>query len=298
MTVTEMMMGELTFGCELEYEGVGREHAAKAVAAAVGGTYHYEGSHLSNWVVKMPDGRKWNIVSDSSLGEDFCSETTTPILKIADMGMLLKVVDALKRAGARTDYRTGLHIHVGAKDMTPVQIKNLVRIFYKQEELILKAAGTQEYRIQQYTRKTDHAFVDRICRMANPTMRKINVAWFGEYTPSPFHYDDHRYTALNLNNLWGYGSKYTVEFRFFEGTTNGEEIRANVLLALLMVLKAKTAKAASAKNPRPYNEASGKYDLRVFLLRLGMIGTYYRKARNILMKRMGGSAPWKDGRHD
>lgn len=86
--------------------------------------------------------------------------------------------------------------------------------------------------------------------------------------------------------------------RFFEATLHAGELRANILLALLIALKAKGAKAASAKNPRPYNEASAKYDLRVFLLRLGMIGSYYKNPRMHLMKRMPGSAAWKDGRHD
>ena len=175
---------------------------------------------------------------------------------------------------------------------------NFARIWYKQEELILKAAGTQAARIQRYTQKTDHAFVEKICRMANPTMEKINAAWFGTYTANPYHYDAHRYRALNLNNLWGYAAKGTAEFRFFEGTTHAGELRANILLALLIALKAKSAKAASAKNPRPYNAASAKYDLRVFLLRLGMIGGYYKNPRMHLMKRMPGSAAWKDGRHD
>ena len=69
-------------------------------------------------------------------------------------------------------------------------------------------------------------------------------------------------------------------------------------MSLLIVLKAKNAKAASAKHQRPYNEASARYDLRVFRLRLGMIGAYYSNPRMRLMKNMPGSAAWKDGRHD
>ena len=297
MTVTEAQMNERTFGCELEYEGIDRAEAAKVVAEVTGGAARYEGSHLSNWVVTMPDGRKWQVVSDGSLSGT-AAETVTPILKIADIETLQEVVRALKRKGAKVSYRTGLHIHVGIKDFTPTQVKNLVRIFYKQEELILKAAGTQQARINRYTRRTDHTFVAKICRMATPTMTKINEAWFGRYNPSPYHYDEHRYRALNLNNLWGANAKGTAEFRFFEATLHAGELRANILLALLIALKAKSAKAASAKNPRPYNAASAKYDLRVFLLRLGMIGGYYKNPRMHLMKRMPGSAAWKDGRHD
>ena len=297
MTVTEEMMSAMTFGCELEYEGISQATAAKAVAEVTGGTARYEGCHLSNWVVSMPDGRKWQVVSDGSLSGT-AAETVTPILKIADIETLQEVVRALKRKGAKVSYRTGLHIHVGIKDFTPTQVKNLVRIFYKQEELILKAAGTQQARINRYTRRTDHTFVAKICRMATPTMTKINEAWFGRYNPNPYHYDDHRYRALNLNNLWGANAKGTVEFRFFNGTTHAGEVKAAVQLAILICLRAKNAKASSAKNPRPYSEASAKYDFRVFLIRHGANGNLFKTMRFHLCKNLPGSAAWKDGRHD
>ena len=294
MTVTEAELASLTFGCELEYEGISQSTAATVVAETVGGTARYEGSHLSNWVVTMLDGRRWQVVSDGSLRGG--AEVVTPILRIADMETLQEVVRKMRKAHAKVNERTGLHVHVGAQGMTPKQIKNLVRLFYKQETLILKAAGTQENRIRRYTRKTDHAFVDTICKMANPTMEKINTAWFGRYNPHPYHYDEHRYRALNLNNLWD--SKGTVEFRYHEQSLNAGKIRAAVLIDLLMVLKAKNAKTASAKNPRPYSETSAKYDFRVFLLRLGAIGEYFKNPRKHWMKNLPGSAAWKNGRRD
>ena len=283
-----------TFGCELEYEGISQATAAKVVADATGGTARYEGTHLSNWVVTMPDGRRWQVVSDGSLNGG--AEVVTPILHTSDLETLQKVVRELRHHGAKANARTGLHVHVGAADFTPTQVKNLVRTFYKQEKLILKAAGTLPNRITRYTREVDHGFVERICRMATPTMQKINEAWFGRYNPNPYHYDEHRYRALNLNNLWD--SKGTVEFRYHEQSLNAGKIRAAVLIDLLMVLKAKNAKAASAKNPRPYSETSAKYDFRVFLLRLGAIGEYFKNPRKHWMKNLPGSAAWKNGRRD
>ena len=67
MTITEAELSEMTFGIELEYDRIDTRKAAETVAAAVGGTYRYDGSHLSNWVVTMPDGRKWNCETDSSV---------------------------------------------------------------------------------------------------------------------------------------------------------------------------------------------------------------------------------------
>ncbi|MGN0847969.1 MAG: amidoligase family protein [Kiritimatiellia bacterium] len=271
-----------------------RDTAAKVVAEVTGGTARYEGRHLSNWVVTMPDGRRWQVVSDGSLCGG--AEVVTPILKWEDIETLQKVVRALRAKGAKANERTGLHVHVGAADFTPTAIKNLVRTFYKQETLILKAAGTKANRIARYTRTTDHAFVDKICKMANPTMEKINTAWFGRYNPHPYHYDEHRYRALNLNNLWD--SKKTVEYRFFNGTTHAGEVKTAVQLSLLIAIRAKAAKASSAKNPRPYSETSAKYDLRVFLLRLGANGPIFKTMRKHLTKNLPGSAAWKNGRRD
>ena len=71
---------------------------------------------------------------------------------------------------------------------------------------------------------------------------------------------------MAMLNLHATFTKGTVEFRYHEQSLNAGKIRAAVLIDLLMVLKAKNAKAASAKNPRPYSETSAKYDFRVFLL--------------------------------
>lgn len=295
MTITEAEMANRTFGCELEYEGIGQEKAAKAVAEATGGTARYVGGYYRTWEVTMPDGRKWKVVSDGSLCGT-SSETVTPILTTADLDLLQKVVRALRRKGAKANGRTGLHVHVGAADFAAENVKNLVKTFYKQETLILKAAGTLPGRIAQYTRTTDHGFVDKICKMRLPTMERINTAWFGAYTPHPHHYESHRYHALNLNNLWN--EKRTIEYRFFNGTTHAGEVKTAVQLAILIALRAKSAKAASGRNPRPYSEASAKYDFRVFLLRLGANGDLFKTMRFHLCKNLPGSAAWRDGRHD
>ena len=295
MTITEAEMMNRTFGCELEYEGISQAEAAKTVAEVTGGTTRYVGGSYGTWEVTMPDGRKWKVVSDGSL-RGTSSETVTPVMTVADLETLQQVVRALRRKGAKANGRTGLHVHVGAADFTAENVKNLVKTFYKQEELILKAAGTRENRLERYTRRTDHSFVERICRDRNPTWKKLNCDWFGTYKTYFIKYESHRYSALNLNNLWN--DKGTVEFRFWEGTTDHKRVAANVLFCLLLVARAKDAKASSAKSQRPYNEASAKYDFRVFLLRLGANGPMFKSMRKILMANLPGSAAWKDGRHD
>ena len=294
MTNTIETAKALTFGTELEYTNISRERAARAIHTVVGGTVRYSGGSYDEWTVIAPDGRHWKAISDGSLTDRATSaEVVTPILKWDDLETLQAVVRALRHAGAKTPECTSQHVHVGVENFTARQIANLARIFYKQEELILKAAGTLEQRLRHYTRRTDREFIERLERAKPTTREALNRAWFGYANPNPAHYDSARYRDINLNNVWRMG---TVEFRLFNGTTHAGEVKAHIVLCLAIAAKALTATCASTKNQRPYNPESARYDLRVFLLRLGLIGPELKNVRYHLMKRMPGSAAWKHGR--
>ena len=64
--------------------------------------------------------------------------------------------------------------------------------------------------------------------------------------------------------------------RAFNGTTHAGHAKHCCVLALLIAAKAKTAKCASTKKPREYNEESAAYDLRVFLLHLKAVGPEFK----------------------
>lgn len=281
-----------TFGTEIEVEGITRNKAAHAVKEIVGGTIEPFGN--GNYCLTDNQGRKWKMVHDGSLYGN-SAEVVTPVLTLADLETLQAIVRNLRNNGAKISERTGAHVHIGASDLEPQQIANLVKIFYKQEQLIYKACGVLGCRLAHFTRPTDREFVNRISNGKIKTDRDLNIAWFGFYNPNPSHYDHHRYRALNLNNLWN--DKKTVEFRLFNGTVHAGEVKTNILLALTMVNMAKEAKSASNKQ-RTFNEGTSKYDLRCFLLRLGMIGAEFKTARFHLAKRLGGSTAWKGERRD
>ena len=93
------------------------------------------------------------------------------------------------------------------------------------------------------------------------------------------------------------GSPFTrgaIEFDI-GATLHAGELGAAIVLALAMVERARTTRAASSK-VRPFSATSARYDFRCFLLRLGLIGEPYRAAREQLMKRLPGSSAWKYGR--
>jgi hypothetical protein len=283
----------LTFGTELEYTGITRDRAAKAIQKVVGGVVRYTGTVYDTWSVIDAQGREWKAMRDASLGYGGGCEVVTPVLKYDDMETLQEVVRALRKAGAKTPECTSQHVHVGVGHLNATQIANIAKIFYKQEELILKSVGTLPNRLAHYTKKTDPEFINKIQAKKQETKEQLNAAWFGYYNPIPAHYDDHRYRDLNLNNVWRTG---TIEFRLFNGTTHAGEVKSHIQLALAIVAKGAAAKAASAKNRREYSEASAKYDMRVFLVGLGMNSDEFKTARHHLLKRLPGDIGRKYGR--
>ena len=283
----------LTFGTELEYTNITRERAAKAIHSVIGGRVRYASGAYDTWEVTAPDGRVWKAVSDGSLGDRRNSaEVVTPILRWEDIPTLQEVVRALRRAGAQTPSCTSQHVHVGVGNFSAKQIANIARIFYKQEELILKSAGTLETRLSHYTKRTDSEFIDRLEKAKPTTKDDLNRAWFGRLNLMPNHYDSNRYHDINLNNVWRTG---TVEFRLFNGTTHAGEVKANIHLCLAIAAKAYLAKSASTKDKREFNTESAAYDMRVFLLRLGFIGEEFKSTRLHLLKRLPGDSAWKNG---
>ena len=202
MTNTIQTAKALTFGTELEYTNISRERAAKAIHSVVGGTIRYTGGGYDEWTVIAPDGRHWKAVSDGSFGSRSTSaEVVTPILKWDDMPILKwddmdtlqAVVRELRKAGAKTPGCTSQHVHIGVRDFNARQIANFARIFYKQEELLLKAVGTLESRLRHYAQRTEHGFIARLEKAKPTTREELNEAWFGYSNPNPSHYDHARY---------------------------------------------------------------------------------------------------------
>jgi hypothetical protein len=66
---------------------------------------------------------------------------------------------------------------------------------------------------------------------------------------------------------------------------------------LALAANALSSKSASSKR-REFDPATAKYDFRVVLLRLGLIGDEFKTAHLHLTKRLAGSAAWKRGRRD
>lgn len=290
MTTT---MKDLRFGMEIETVGLTCEQLARAIHTVVQGSL--EGSAFSRtWYVTQPDGRRWKVEPDGSLsGGHLSGEIVSPILSYSDIELLQNIVRAVRKAGARADESTGIHIHIGADQFDAKSLTNLVKFVYKQERLLEHVFAAHAGRVY-YCQAIDEGFLARLEALRPKTLEALSDAWYGGPAPRSERRHSSRYRGLNLHSFF---YRRTLEFRYFNATLHAGEVKANLQLVLAMAANALQAKAASSKR-REFNQATAKYDFRVVLLRLGLIGDEFKTARFHLLKRLAGSAAWKGGRRD
>lgn len=290
-----MHLQQLHFGIEIETIKRTREDVARAIRSVAGGTVQYRGGPYDAWELTDGRGRIWKVVSDASLVNvppAYRAEVVSPVLAYDDLSTLQDIVRAVRRAGATVDAHCGVHIHVDATQFDGRQLANLAKLIYKQEALILTALGIREERLVRHTRPISRRLIEEIERLRPRTRHELNRIWYGYHNRCPEHYDESRYHGVNLHNVWYRG---TVEFRWFEGTLHAGKIKAYVQLVLAVAAKALNGRSASSRR-RVFDATSARYDFRVFLLRLGLIGDQFRNARRHLLAALPGDSAFKRGR--
>jgi hypothetical protein len=284
-----MDMHTLNFGIEIETVGLSKEGAARAIHGVVGGTVRTE--DYDGWACVGPDGRVWRCVPDGSLAGSVNAEIVSPILTYTDIPVLQGVVRALRAAGARTDPSASVHIHVGAESFQAKHLMNLVKMVHKQERLIEMALGIQAHRLNRYCQPVSEDFISRIERSRPRTLAQVNAAWYGGRRENTYvsRYDHTRYRGINLNSFF---YRKTIEFRLFESTLHAGKVKAYVQFCLALAAKALKAKGASSKR-RDFNPATSKFDFRVFLVGLGLVGEEFKTARTHLLANLQGNSAWR-----
>ena len=281
------------FGVEVETTGRTRRRVADAVQSVVGGTVvHVAGQPVFDpWEVHASDGRSWRVVADSSLGsvaKSVQAEVVSPILEYGDMPVLQEVVRAVRRAGARADSTCGVHVHVDAGPHSPRSLANLLKVVHGQERHIAEALGIGSGRAR-YARDVDADLIERLARRPPRSMGDLSRLWYKGRSPHPGKFDQSRYRAVNLHSVFTLG---TVEFRAFNSTMHAGKLRAYVTLSLALSAYSRNVRHVRAGR-RSYDAATTKYDFRVFLLRLGLIGPEFKTVRMHLLANLSGSAAWR-----
>lgn len=101
------------FGVEIECTGLTREAAAKAISRVLLSDFVHEGGGYDKYLIKDSQGRKWNVVYDSSIkrfneqrqttnSKCYAVEIVTPVLEYKDIELLQDVVRTVRKAGGIT----------------------------------------------------------------------------------------------------------------------------------------------------------------------------------------------------
>ncbi len=292
-------MKDIRFGIEIETVKRSRERIAHAIHSVVGGTIRYIGTPHSYdpWEIEDLSGRKWRVMDDSSLSDvpsHLRAEIVSPILTYEDIPQLQEIIRSVRRAGGKINHQCGIHIHIDAAPFDAKKLGNLAKIVYKQEPLILHALGVSRRRQTTYTKPVSDDLIQQIERKRPKTLDQLNRSWYGYQNNNPHHYHNNRYHKINLHNIW---YKNTLEFRWFESTLHAGKVKAYIQFCLALAAKALNSRAASSRK-REFDAQSAKYDFRVFLLGLKLIGDEFKTARQHLLANMPGDAAFKKPRRN
>lgn len=98
--------------------------------------------------------------------------------------------------------------------------------------------------------------------------------------------------ALDVDDLRFEIKEDRVAFPWFRQLPDADTAKAYTEFISLLCKLSKELKRTSSKETPAANE---KYAFRCFLLRLGFIGSDYKKSRKILLKNLFGNSSWKNG---
>lgn len=293
------------FGVEIEFTGLTRNMAAKAVAKVIGGCVRHAGTVYDTYEVHAEDGRTWKVMRDASINcqrreagrtyaanDLYSCELVTPILTYEeDMKRLQEVIRALRKAGGFANESCGIHIHLDGEAHTVKTVRNFLNLVYARQDLIYRALNFNACRIR-YCRKVEDDLMARI-QTSNPTtMEELENIWYeGYFGRRDQHYHQSRYHFINLHSF--FHGHHTIELRGFNSTLHAGEVRSYIVLALALNHQALTLKSTSTKKPQVENE---KFAMRTWLNRMGLIGDEFKACREHLTKHLSGSAAWRHGR--
>lgn len=275
------------FGVEVEFFGMTRFEAAQVLSKYFGNPIkHNPTKGYDNRYVEDAAGRKWYIVSDSSIqpifgrdhnGPDQC-EFVTPKLRYEDMETLQEIIRKIREAGGKTNPSCGIHVHVDAANHNPQTLKNLIYTMKSKEDVLFRALEVNPSRVYRWCQKVEDHVFDKVKAAKVLTMDDLKKIWYdGATWDSERHYSQTRYHALNLHNVWFRG---TVEFRLFNGTLHAGKIRAYVSLALALSANAITSKNVQYKAPDWKRNEQELFDW--YLIRIGLVGKEFDNVRKHL----------------
>ena len=99
--------------------------------------------------------------------------------------------------------------------------------------------------------------------------------------------------AISADDLQVERTDGSLKFPWFGFSEDGETVAAYTRFISALCAAAKEHKRVTAREKEVENE---KFAFRVFLIRLGFVGTEFKQTRKILLKNLSGNSAFKDGK--
>lgn len=294
------------FGVEVEFTGITRETAARAVAEVLntsiisgptGYTYHTRS-------IRDLKGREWKIMRDSSIRQEYGNDSrnsdeykvefVTPPLRYEDIETVQEVIRKFRELGGKANSSCGIHIHVDGANHTALSLRRLVNFMSSRQEIIYDALNVNSNR-RAYCKPISVELLKDMKKEKNFTTDIAEKIWYSRSNDgyrsgiSHEHYNDTRYHGLNLHSFF---SKGTVEFRLFNSTLHAGKVKAYIQFCLaLSAWSIESDDKIVFRNVSAYT-AEKKVTLMYHILtnRLGLYGEEFKTCRLHMMKKLRDNA--------
>jgi hypothetical protein len=185
-------------------------------------------------LIEVSNTTYWKVEDDDSLEVPFGerAELVSPVLREADIGLLMRVVDALSGAGAQVNSFCGVHVHIGTKTCDVEHLCKAIDLLIVLEPVVIeRMLGINEHR-RQFAGLMSREFIHRFRSKRPATFDELWLLWGGadyDQARRRNRYDETRYRGFNLHS---HAFRGTVEFRYFNGPVDPQKIAEYVRLCL------------------------------------------------------------------
>lgn len=147
----------------------------------------------------------FTVVSDSSVVGGSEIKTRNKFkLDSTFLSNLRKLIKVLNSEGATVNWRCGIHIHVDMRELSLDEIKNMVLLFYKHQDLLHEKFNLRK---TVYSSPIDEHEIERLKKHTS-----VNRGVYG--------FNKHNCVNLNFERT----PKKTIEFRLFDSTLDIKRI--------------------------------------------------------------------------
>lgn len=254
------MMNDRTFGVEIEIGNRGLCQMADILRGAGFNVYCDDDGSLNNGSVMFDNDEQysqerpeyrlaWRVISDGSVSGG--CEVVSPVLSGAQgLAQVKGVLKAMNKAGAKADARCGLHVHVGAGDLSTMELQHVARRY-----------AAFESTIDTFINPSRRGNQGEYCRSMDGVVKKLDKVTYGT-SKDLIRQLGGRYFKLNLQAYLKHG---TIEFRQLEGTTSWTKVcnwiefcvsfvEASRLETNVVQAYATKALEDTKKNPKEFSE--------------------------------------------